>query len=88
MYNNIRKTKKAKKKMVLYKKTVLYKMKIIVMKVKLLKSLMQRYKDIKNIGRSIKLISGKSHGSNTSLHSLIIKLLNAGKMVLRKNYGL
>ena len=44
-------------------------------------------KDIKNIGRTTKPISVKSHGSNINLHPLIIKLINAGKKVLKKDYG-
>ena len=34
-----------------------------------------------------KPISAKSHGSNINLHSLKIKLLNAGKVEIKKNYG-
>ena len=39
-------------------------------------------KDIKNIGRNTKPVSVKTHGSNISLHSLIIKLPSTGKTVL------
>ena len=55
-------------------------MKIKVMKVKLLKfDAISKY--IKNIGRTTKPISVKSHGSNINLHPLIVKLLKAGKSV-------
>ena len=43
--------------------------------------------DIKNNRRTTKRINVKSHGSNVNLHPLIIKLLNAGKKVLKKDYG-
>ena len=43
-------------------------------------------KDIKSNGRTTKPISVKSDGGNINLHPLIIKLLNARKMVLKKNY--
>ena len=32
-------------------------------------------------------LSVKSHGANINLHQLIIKLINAGKTVLIKDYG-
>ena len=44
-------------------------------------------KDVKNIGRTTKPISVKSHGGNIYLHPLIIKLINAGKKVFKKDYG-
>ena len=40
-------------------------------------------KDIKNNGRTAKLVTVKIRGSN--LHLLIIKLLNAGKTVFKKD---
>ena len=40
-------------------------------------------KDIKSNGRTAKLVTVKIRGSN--LHLLIIKLLNAGKTVLKKD---
>ena len=41
-----------------------------------------------NDGRTTKLISVKACGSNINLHPLItIKLINAGKAVLKKCYG-
>ena len=48
------------------------------------KKLDAKLKDIKNIGRTTKPISVRSHRSNISLHPLIIKLLNAGKKALKK----
>ena len=38
-----------------------------------------------NIGRISKLINVKSRGSNINLHPLILKLLNAEKIVLKKD---
>ena len=43
--------------------------------------------DIRNNGRATKSISVKSHGSNITLNLLIMKLLNAGKTLLKKYYG-
>ena len=44
-------------------------------------------KDIKNNERTTKSISIKSRGSNINLHPLIIKLLDAEKTVVKKEYG-
>ena len=43
-------------------------------------------KDIKNIRRITKPICVKTWDSNINLHSLIIRLLNARKIVLEKDY--
>ena len=43
-------------------------------------------KDIKDNGKTVRLISVKSHGNNIDLHPLMINLLNAEKMVLEKDY--
>ena len=43
-------------------------------------------KDIKNVGKTTKPISAKSHSSNVNLHPRIIKFLNAGKTVVKKGY--
>ena len=43
-------------------------------------------KDVKNNGKTTKSITFTSHGNNNNLHSLKIKLLNAEKTALRKNY--
>ena len=43
-------------------------------------------KDIKNNEKIIKSIIVKTRGKNISLHLLIIKLLNAEKKMLKKNY--
>ena len=42
--------------------------------------------DIKNNEKIIKSIIVKTRGKNISLHLLIIKLLNAEKKMLKKNY--
>ena len=44
-------------------------------------------KDIKNDGRTSKSINIKSHGNSINLYPLVIKLLNAGKSVIKKDYG-
>ena len=44
-------------------------------------------KDIKNNGRTTKLIIVKSQGSNINLNPVIIKLLNARRIVIKKDYG-
>ena len=43
--------------------------------------------DIRNNGKTIRLISVKSRLSNINLHPLIIKLLNAEKTMLKKDYN-
>ena len=44
-------------------------------------------RDIKNNGRTVKSISVESQGKDINLKPLIIKLLNAEKTVLIKEYG-
>ena len=44
-------------------------------------------KDIKSIGRTNKPISVKCHSSNINHYPLIIRLLNTGKTVRKKDYG-
>ena len=56
---------------------------IRVMKVISPKSLKYR----RNNEKTTKSISVKSHGNTINLHSLIIKLLNAEKTILKKDYG-
>ena len=46
----------------------------------------KKLKDMNNIGRITKPINVKIPGTNINLHPLIIKLINAGKTVLKK-YG-
>ena len=58
-------------------------MKISVMKVKMFKKFDAILRDIENNGRTTKPISAKSPGGNINLHSLIIKLINAGKSMLK-----
>ena len=43
--------------------------------------------DRKNNGRTTKSLSVGSRGRKTDLHSLIIKLLNAEKAILKNDYG-
>ena len=45
-------------------------------------------KDIKNNGRTAKSISVKSHGDYINLYPLIVKLLNRGKTMSKKDHGL
>ena len=54
-------------------------MKMSVTKVNLLKSLMH--------GRNTKSINIKSDGNSINLYPLVIKLLNPGKSVIKKDYG-
>ena len=63
---------------------------ILVMKIKVIK-IKQKFdailNDIKNVGRTTNPTSVKSRDSTINLHPLIIKLLNAGKTMLKKDYG-
>ena len=45
---------------------------------------MQYYEQANNNGRTTKPISFKTRGGNINLHPLIIRLLNAGKTVLKR----
>ena len=45
-------------------------------------------KDVKNNGKTMKSICVKSHGNNINLHPVITKLLNAEKVMLKKNMNL
>lgn len=46
---------------------------------------MQCLKNIENNGTTTKAINIKSHGENINLHIPIMKLLNAGKTMLKKD---
>ena len=63
---------------------------ILVMKIKVIK-IKQKFdailNDIKNVGRTTNPTSVKSRDGTINLHPLIIKLLNAGKTMLKKDYG-
>ena len=60
------------------------------MKIRAMKKKLKKFdailKDLKSNGRTTKPISLKTRGSNINLHPLI-RLLNAGKTVLKNDYG-